>query len=101
MLKLWFKNPIRKTKTNADMKRVDDIQSLGVPQEVDPDSLEPKSCPNGSCSENPLRCRVQNGNCDCVPQGVVVHAHVHAVHIPHHMTRVLGHGQGDSAVEQL
>lgn len=36
-------------------------------------------------------------DCDCIPRGVVVHA----VHIPHHMTLVLGHGQGDSAVEQL
>lgn len=79
------------------MQRVDDIQSQRVPQEVNLASLEPMFCANGGYSENPLRCRVQNGNCDCVPRGVAVHA----VHIPHCMTQVLGHGQGDSAVEQL
>lgn len=68
------------------------------PHEVNPDSLEPTSRANGGYSKTPpVRCRVQNGNSDCVPRGAVVHA----VHIPHRMTWVLGHGQGDSAVEQL
>ena len=79
------KKPIRET-------CLDDIQGLRGPQEVNLDSLEPIFGAHVRHSKKSLLIsQLQSGTPDSVPQGAVVHA----FHIPHHMTQVLGHGQGD------